>query len=87
MKSIVYYCERNRTDMTKTIREWFDELPEPQRSQAIENCDVEDLDLLVDSLLNACLGAFNWKKSPQGHGYWDSIYEELIAKELNQSQP
>ena len=55
----------------KTILEWYEELPEPIRSQAIANYDGEYL--VADSLTNAISRGFYWGKSPEGQDYWQDI--------------
>lgn len=61
----------------KTIREWLEELPEPYRTQAIENTEDELLLERVESLKKAVKCAFIWNKSPQGHEYWSELHETL----------
>lgn len=72
--------------MTKTIREWFEELPGPQRTEAIENTKCE-LDNIAYSLSGAIGMSFRWDQTPQGHTYWMNIYDEIGIKESNQSKP
>jgi hypothetical protein len=72
--------------MTKTIREWLEELPEPQRSCAIENCNV-DMDIKEVSLSKAVKVAFFWGDSPQGFHYWINICNDIISEEISQSKP
>lgn len=58
--------------MTKTIRQWLEELPEPYRSQAMENYD-EDFyppSMIVFNHVEALEVAFNWEYSSQGWKYW-----------------
>jgi hypothetical protein len=59
--------------MEKTIREWFNELPEDIREKAIANTREDELDELDSSSRNAMLIAFLWSKSPEGHSYWSDI--------------
>ena len=61
--------------MGKTIRAWFMELPEPYRSQALENVDVPDV--TVHCLSDALLRGFEWCKTPQGDTYWDELWQKL----------
>lgn len=70
----------------KTIREWFEELPEPQRSQAIDNAHVY-LDWSTYSLSNAIAISFSWQDSPQGYKYWEDVCSEISAKEDNKTAP
>lgn len=67
----------------KTIREWLEELPEPYRSQALENFDnywtkeeQDDLSKRI-SLSFAVLSAFAWDESKQGGDYWNKLYDTL----------
>ena len=55
----------------KTIREFLEELPEPYRSQALENC--KNGDLASHSLSRAIEDAFVWKNTPQGDRYWNRV--------------
>lgn len=57
----------------KTTKEWLSELPEPARSQALENAQAVTINTLHASLWSALLGAFSWVYSPQGHSYWSAI--------------
>ena len=70
----------------KTIKEWLEELPEPYRTQAIENhqnkkCNF-DLRFGLEeteptSLKDCLLDAFSWADTKQGGKYWQSLYEGL----------
>lgn len=58
----------------KTTKEWLESLPEPHRIEAIQNTDPEIL--ASDSIKtfdNALSGAFAWKETPQGYGYWSDL--------------
>lgn len=57
----------------KTIKEWLSELPEPTRSQALENMNPLLENKREGCLWGALTGAFNWEDSPQGHSYWSAI--------------
>jgi hypothetical protein len=67
----------------KTIREWFEELPEPHRSQAIENGENSQnyaMDDITSSLSGALSGGFVWSESKEGDDYWDKFRDDLIDK-------
>jgi len=67
--------------MKKTIKEWLNELPEPYRSQAIENAENTEsgcLDGVETSIFGALMGGFVWLESKEGSDYW---YE--FSKTLN----
>jgi hypothetical protein len=67
--------------MGKTIRAWFMELPEPYRSQALENADVPDNITL--RLSDALLRGFEWGSTPQGDTYWDSLFQKIEKGDLS----
>lgn len=74
----------------KTAIEWFQHLPEPYRSQAVENfkadTDYTDEDLfksLSDSLING----FFWVETPQGFRYWSEIKARAIDGEFDKPFP
>lgn len=66
--------------MQKTVREWLEELPEPYRSQALENianpdCQPDpDFKCEQDTSVSA---AFVWGRTPQGHHYWGKASEHF----------
>lgn len=67
--------------MKKTAKYWIDQLPEPQKSQALENINYyynESERYLYfnsnhPSFFQAISCAFSWKKTPQGYAYWSEI--------------
>jgi hypothetical protein len=59
----------------KTAREWFQHLPEPYRTQAMENSDGLKREYKSLSLALEC--NFKWRKTPDGQGadYWGYVWE------------
>jgi len=61
----------------KTILEHLETLPEPYRSQAIENC-LQTLsnhsNNSADNLASAIVLAFEWVETPQGYWYWQRLW-------------
>jgi len=68
--------------MKKTIREWFETLPEPYRSQALENID-ENFEYYkfyndkCENVKSAVFHGFQWMKSPQDFHYWSKFFATL----------
>ena len=65
----------------KTIREHLNDLPEPYRTEALENL-TESIDGRFDipnseDKADALQGAFVWASTPQGFEYWEKFYETL----------
>lgn len=61
----------------KTIRDWLEELPEPYKTQAIDNAPENNLKCQDDSLHEALAGAFFWSYTKEGYDYWDNLYTKL----------
>ena len=67
----------------KTIEQWFNELPEPYRSQALENTlnqfGKKRLKVHKLNIREALSSGFIWNDTPkkQGHNYWYNFYETL----------
>lgn len=74
----------------KTVKEWLKELPEPYRSQALENIEIPECtdgqkhthDTVVGSSSDAVSKAFWHGQTPQGRKYWYSLIRRLESKEL-----
>ncbi len=66
----------------KTIKEWLNELPEPERSQAIENMQPDaEGQITARNKAEAVIQAFVFSQTPQGFSYWNNIHFNL-EKEL-----
>ena len=66
--------------MGRTIREHFEGLDEPYRSEALENMDK---DMAEDIEPNVCWAldcAFLWHETEQGRDYWKGLYRNLLTK-------
>ena len=67
----------------KTIKEWFDLMQEPEKSQAFENTKADSavwkmdndkfLQIPVRSLDEAIRSSFAFVNTPQGYSYWNEI--------------
>lgn len=62
----------------KTIKQHFEELPEPYRTQALENMAASDDER--DSLKKALYSGFVWAETPQGHDYWSDVAKKFKDK-------
>jgi methionine synthase II (cobalamin-independent) len=61
----------------KTILQHLETLPEPYRTQAIENVDEAIKDLEEVDLKESLHGAFMWNNSNQGYRYWLDLFNSL----------
>lgn len=72
----------------KTIKEWFDELPEPIKSEALFYLEREkergiDISLFQPTDLgNALSLAFNWAETDKDYYYWEEIYNETMSSNI-----
>ena len=74
--------------MEKTIKEWLETLPEPYRSEALENMYEKNKNEITDSLHSAIFRAFNWSGESIKKGtsdYWYDAYQRAAAGEFNTS--
>lgn len=72
----------------KPILEWYEELPEPIRSQAIANYDPEFYrDSMAESLVKAIGAGFNWEESPEKDDYWEEIYDLAESGDYDKTTP
>ncbi len=76
----------------KTIKEHLETLPEPYRSQALENYNPrflgDDPPQKFEQVSEALIYAFDWTESPEGEEYWDKYQDSLINQEnLLPSEP
>ena len=68
----------------KTIREWFNELPEPFRTQALQASTERRLGYPAGSMANAIDEGFAWTITQQGGNYWSAIHNKCWAIEDEQ---
>jgi hypothetical protein len=66
--------------MNKTTQQWFKKLPEPYRTQALDNLSREP-DYVKNaespSIVSALVSGFEWEKTPEGFDYWDDFWMKL----------
>ena len=71
--------------MEKTIKEWLETLPEPIRTEALENAGELFSYPKFHSLVDAIYGAFEWDLTKQGWKYWENVRIRAEAGEFNNS--
>lgn len=60
--------------MSKTIKEWFESIQDPEiRQKALANMDEKEKDRKVGSLKEAIRIGFDWQPSPEGYVFWEDI--------------
>lgn len=64
----------------KTVRQWAEHLPEPIRTQFLENVVEQNgefcLEIIRHDLAGCIIIDFTWSETPQGFDYWDNIHEQ-----------
>jgi len=68
----------------KTALEWFKQLPEPYRTQAIQNS--QGLNTEYESPFDALRRNFNWASTPQGGIHWLQITNRAELGEFDPIQ-
>jgi hypothetical protein len=74
----------------KTIRGWLETLPEPYRTQAIENATRDgsiSFRTKERSLSDALCEAFVWSDTPQGREHWKKLHDEINPNEPQPTTP
>lgn len=71
--------------MSKTIREWAEELNEPERSSLLEQSNK--LDKKYHSLYKAVNEALVWKSTKEGHSYWGQINLSILNGTYKKQKP
>ena len=68
--------------MTKTIKEWFQELPSPIREKALKYAEEDwSLDRKKISLSDAVSCWFIWEKTDEWRDYWSEYNSKLKKQE------
>lgn len=67
------------------IKFWFNQMEEPERSQALNNVDEFSDQQLEKSISDALCGAFYWFETPEGGEYWVQIQEKYKKKQTKQN--
>ena len=70
----------------KTIKEWLDQLEQPQRFEAINNVindrGAKKLLCTTESLSDALKIGFYWQDSLEGDLYWRKLYLKIEKEQL-----
>jgi hypothetical protein len=64
----------------KTIREWFNELPDGYKELALKNCRTTMLDTVQKDMISALARGFVWVKSDEGYEFWQEVYEHYFLQ-------
>ena len=59
----------------KTIREWFEELPEPYRSDAIKN--ISEPDRITEDMIKALYYGLNFRMAGMDTEVWNKYFADL----------
>ncbi len=70
----------------KTVGQWFMQLPEPYRLQALDNGERGDSLGLAASSMAAALCSFAWEATGQGYGYWEEVFRRAEAGQLGEPE-
>lgn len=57
-------------EQKKTVRDWLNELPEPIRTRALKNLDVNYANLIRGTIEDALFLFCDWTETTEGSDYW-----------------
>lgn len=60
-----------------TIKQYLEQLKEPERTQALNNLVPVMADKEVPGLVEALAVAFYWESSPEGFAYWEKVCKSI----------
>jgi len=66
--------------VTKTVKEWAELLPDDIKTKFLTNCTI-GLDYKCKSLHNAINKAFIWHITAEGQEYWKLIHDKALNNE------
>ena len=69
--------------MSKTIREWLEQLPEPYRTQAMGQTSETQLNETSSSMYDAVHEMFDWANSSEGLLHWMSLSNRIYHGEFD----
>ena len=67
------------SNMEKTIKEWFEELPQGYRERALANMTKNALEWRDVSLKDAICCAFAWDESQEGPDFWVEVHNHYTT--------
>jgi hypothetical protein len=59
----------------KTIKEWYEKLPDGYRERALENLNPNRVNTRVESLHKAIQAGFHWNWNKEGIAFWVQVYD------------
>jgi len=70
----------NKSELQQLYFQFYDQLPEPYRTQAKENWDwkFENITEEVSCIYIAIFNGFSWSNSKEGVMYWHNLYRMLL---------
>lgn len=68
----------------KSIGWWLNRLPEPYRTEALDNAESSKIPEIKKSISAAIIGAFIWAKTQQGRDYWNNVWLAAARGEFDQ---
>jgi hypothetical protein len=72
--------ESTWSERKKATFKFFNEFPEPYRSQAMKNYNESQNELIPESQLDSIGLGFSWRDSPEGDTYWRDFSKTLSSE-------
>ena len=69
----------------KTVKEWFETLPEGYRELALK--EMENVDSLCNCMAVAISRGLRWNEAPEGFTFWRMVYDHYDYTEFSPDMP
>lgn len=70
----------------KTIKQWFELLPEPTRKLALERAaEASNLNVPALTFASALDKAFIWDSTDEGSSFWKAVWDYCIEQEVSEA--
>jgi len=67
--------KQKTNNMEKTIKEWFNELPQGYRERALKNAYHSVINRYDSTMAEAICYAFSWRVTPEGYDFWSAVHD------------
>ena len=67
----------------KSVKKWYETLPEKIKEKALKYTDSEELDVLEPSLAKAILKSFILEETEEGEDFWRNVIKTNDPNYLN----
>ena len=63
------------SNMEKTTKEWFEEMPNEYRGRALNNAHYSLINTYDSTMAEVICRAFSWRETPEGYDFWSDVHD------------